>query len=66
MLTLKEKLLKVNRFSYTESKGFYNVYLGKDIVKYGDNFLSDCIASGLLVKMNCRTSEGLTLYKERI
>ena len=64
MLTLKEKLHKIKQFSTTESKGFYNVYLGKDFKDY--KFLQDCIAAGVLVKMACRTSEGFSLYKETI
>jgi hypothetical protein len=47
-----------------EYNGYKNKYLGKDIIQaLGYRQYQDLIASGRIEKMNCRTSEGLSLYK---
>lgn len=47
-----------------EYKGYKNKYLGKDIINaLGYRQYQDLKAQGRIEEMNCRTSEGHSLYK---
>ena len=61
-LTRREQMKIITEIK--EYKGFKNKYLGKDIINtLGYRQYQDLITSGRIEKMNCRTSEGLSLYK---